>query len=71
MPYKPDRVNRRNDPSAQRARASGPPKTERRGILAKGNGSDGVHYTGDGSAPTGVTVTAEQGNDTIEVPPAP
>ena len=26
---------------------------------------------GDGSAPIGVTVTAEQGNDTIEVPPAP
>ena len=40
------------------------------GILATGNGSDGVHYTGDGSAPIGVTVTAEQGNDTIEVPPA-
>jgi hypothetical protein len=41
------------------------------GILAKGNGSDGVHYTGDGSAPTGVTVTAEHGNDTVKVPPAP
>jgi hypothetical protein len=40
------------------------------GIRAKGNGSDGVHYTRDGSAPTGVTVTAEQGNDTVEVPPA-
>ena len=40
------------------------------GILAKGNGSNGVHYTGDGSAPAGVTVTAEQGNDTVEIPPA-
>lgn len=40
------------------------------GILAKGNGSDGVHYTGDGSAPTGVTVTGEQGNHTVEVPRA-
>lgn len=42
----------------------------RGGILAEGNGSDGVHYTGDGAAPTGVTVTAEQGNNMIEVPPA-
>lgn len=42
----------------------------RGGILAKGNRSDGVHYNGDGAAPTDVTVTAEQGNDTLEVPPA-
>lgn len=40
------------------------------GILATGNGSDGVHYTGDGAAPTGVTVAAEHGNDTVEVPSA-
>jgi hypothetical protein len=40
------------------------------GILATGNGSDGVHYTRDDSAPTGVTVTAEQGNDTVEIAPA-
>ncbi|MGH3418791.1 MAG: hypothetical protein ACRDOD_04235 [Streptosporangiaceae bacterium] len=40
------------------------------GILAKGDRSDGVHYTADGSVPTGVTVTAERGNDTVEVPPA-
>ena len=41
------------------------------GILARGNGSDGVHYTGDGSGPAGVTVTDEQGNGTVEVTPAP
>ena len=40
------------------------------GIVATGNRSDGVHHTGNGSAPTGVTVTAEHGKDTVEVPPA-
>jgi hypothetical protein len=40
------------------------------GILATGNGSDGVHYTGEGRVPAGVTVTAQRGSDTVEVPPA-
>ncbi len=40
------------------------------GILATGTGSDGVHYTGAGSAPSGVTVTAEHGTDTVALPPA-
>jgi hypothetical protein len=40
------------------------------GIHATGSGSDGVHCTGDGSAPTGVIVTAGQGDDIVEVPPA-
>ncbi len=38
------------------------------GILAKGNRSDGVHYTGGVSAPTGVAVSAAHGNGVVEVP---
>ena len=35
------------------------------GIVAQGQGSDGVHYSGKGAAPTGVTVTSEQGKDVV------
>lgn len=40
-------------------------------ILAKGAGSDGVQYAGEGAAPTGVVVTSEHGRDIVEVPAAP
>lgn len=39
----------------------------RGGIVATGNGSNAVHLTGEGRAPTGVTITAEHGNDIVEV----
>ena len=40
-------------------------------ILATGAGSDGVQYTGEGAAPTGVEVTSEHGRDIVEVPAVP
>lgn len=39
------------------------------GIHATGNGSDGVHHTAAGSLPAGVTITAGQGSDTVELSP--
>ncbi|WP_354570067.1 hypothetical protein [Glaciihabitans sp. UYNi722] len=40
------------------------------GIVAKGKGSDGVYYSGNGTAPSGVTVSSEQGKDVVADPTA-
>ena len=40
----------------------------RQGIKALGRGSDGVHYTGEGWAPTGVAISAEQGEEIVAGP---
>jgi hypothetical protein len=38
------------------------------GITAKGRGSDGVRYSGEGAVPSGVTVTSEHGKDVVADP---
>lgn len=37
-------------------------------IAATGKGSDAVHFTAPGEAPTGVTISSEVGQDVVEVP---
>lgn len=39
------------------------------GILATGKGSDGVHHSGEGAAPTGITISSAHGDDVTAVPP--
>ncbi|MDA8285484.1 MAG: hypothetical protein M0Z42_19785 [Actinomycetota bacterium] len=38
------------------------------GIHATGRGSDGVHYYGTGTAPTGVEITSAHGQEVVEIP---